>query len=237
MRGKKIDNNTKSLIIKLRSEEKLTLTEISQKTNIPKGSLWPIIKDFPIPQELQKLKRRPYIIQSNHLKKKHLGDLSKYAKMIDLIKLTGQDKQKIAESAILFRLCLNGYIVYGSPFDGDKADWIIEDKTTRKKFTLQVKWAGIQGGKGHPIINLMCTEGRKQRQYKEGEFDFIIGYCLLNDTAYVFSFDDVGHLKRSVTINENSAEAWEKIRGRSLMGKHQTGSLGIIDSSPIDSKI
>lgn len=44
------------------------------------------------------------------------------------------------------------------------------------------------------------------------EFDFIVGYNLFNDTAYVFSFDEVMHIKTYVTISEKYAERWDKLR-------------------------
>lgn len=38
-----------------------------------------------------------------------------------------------------------------------------------------------------------------------------MGYCLKNDTAYVFSYEETKHLKATVSVLNESAEAWNKI--------------------------
>ncbi len=52
----------------------------------------------------------------------------------------------------------------------------------------------------------------RRRRYETGEFDFIIGYYLFNDTAYVYSFDEVANHKTFITISEQHAERWDKLR-------------------------
>lgn len=124
--------------------------------------------------------------------------------------LTRQQKAKIAESAVLFRACLHGFHVFGSMFDGDRADWVILVEDTPLK--IQVKWAK-DVGKGLPRISLMRYEGnRKTVRYKKGDFDFIVGYDLFTDTAYVYSWADVARNKTTVSISENAAERWDKLR-------------------------
>lgn len=56
---------------------------------------------------------------------------------------------------------------------------------------LQVKWASSRLH-GLPFLKLRCANGRgKSRKYREGEFDFIVGYDLFTDTAYVFSYNEL----------------------------------------------
>lgn len=210
MRGIKTTPELINEIISLRVNQRLSFKEISDRLSISKATISGILKPYPLSKKEICSKAREGIIKLNHSRKKNLGALSKYAQMIDVNTLTGRDKQKIAESAVLFRLCLKGFVVYSSPFDGDKADWIVENHTG-KRFVIQVKWTGNKG-RGLPLMDLTCTEGRKKRRYRENEFDFIVGYCLLNDTAYVYSFDELRHLKKTVTINEKYAETWEKIK-------------------------
>lgn len=135
---------------------------------------------------------------------------SKHHKIVEDQDFTRHQKAKIAESAILFRLCLHKLIAFGAAFDGEKSDWLVETENGIKK--LQVKWIRV-GNKGERYVKLQCTEGHnKTRRYKEGEFDFIIGYDLYSDTAYVWSWSEVSHLKSAVGIQEAAAERWDKLR-------------------------
>ena len=206
------DKSVRDECIRLRVEERLGCAEISRRTGVAKSTLSGWLKDVPLSYEESR-----EIASISHMgqpgKKKDRGDESKYYDMVKDLNLTRQDKAKIAESAVLFRLCLNRFIAYGSPFDGEKADWIVESVDGSETFRVQVKWTKNQGRSGGlPRISLMCVEKGKQRRYKKGEFDFIVGYCLFNDTAYVYSFDDVSHLKSTVGISEEAAEAWHKMR-------------------------
>ncbi len=42
--------------------------------------------------------------------------------------------------------------------------------------------------------------------------DFLVGYDLWTDTAYVYSFEDLEGMRNAITISEAHAEAWEKVR-------------------------
>ena len=44
------------------------------------------------------------------------------------------------------------------------------------------------------------------------DFDFLIGYNAYNDMAYVYSFDEIKHLKSTVSITDEAKEAWHKMR-------------------------
>ena len=123
-------------------------------------------------------------------------------------------KAKIAEAAVLFRMTLCGFHVFGSPFDGDKADWMVEVPETGRILKVQVKWASPNKKRAsQPLVRLRCIEGHnKSRTYREGDFDFIIGYDLYTDTCYVWSWDEISKLKRSITVTPEAAEKWEKMR-------------------------
>ena len=206
MRGTKISDTSKEECIRLRIQERLSYAEIYKKTGVAKGSLSIILKNYPLTEKEKKEKMdgsgRKYPERNKRLK---------YYQMTKNSNLSRQDKAKIAEAAILFRLCLMKYIVYGSPFDGDKADWLIERQDSPGKTKrIQVRWVK-QGTTGLPIISLLCMEHGEQKRFQKGDFDFIIGYCLYTDTAYIYSFQETKHLKTSVTISKESSEAWTKI--------------------------
>jgi len=67
------------------------------------------------------------------------------------------------------------------------------------------------GQTGLPFISLVCWEHGKQKRFQKGDFDFIIGYCLYKDSAYVFSFKETEHLSSTVTVSNESLEAWDKL--------------------------
>jgi hypothetical protein len=111
----------------------------------------------------------------------------------------------------MLRLALIGLDIYGSVFDGSKADWLVR-VPSGKSAVIQVKWVREQKSHGLPTISLTCSEGHnKRRRYSTGEFDFIVGYDLHTDTAYVFSEADAEGHKATVTINMNNAERWDKL--------------------------
>jgi hypothetical protein len=213
MRGKRLDEILVAECIRLRVQERLSNKEISNKTGIAPGTLFSILHKIPLTHD--EMKQKFTLAHTGQIGKlKYRGDESKYYRMVKDSNLTRQDKAKIAEAAVLFRLCLKKFIVYGSPFDGDKADWIIESLDfLGKTYRIQVKWTKDgRPGYGMPSVTLRCMEKGKLRRYKKGDFDFIVGYCLFNDTAYVYSFDELKSKRASVAVSESAAEAWDKIK-------------------------
>ena len=118
---------------------------------------------------------------------------------------------RVAEGAVMLRLLARGFGVFGSPFDGDRADWVVEHPISRNIWKIQVKSA-VQGRTGLPIVSLAHRPDQKGvRRYKDNEFDFIVGYNLFTDTAYVWSQKEVRHLAFAVTIHPDAEERWDKI--------------------------
>ncbi len=200
----------KAEAIRLRLEERLSLREISTLTGAAKGSLSLWLKPHPLTEEEKRARSKAakrYITP----KKSH-GEESRHYKAVVWEKLSNQRKGKIAEAAILFRLALHGFNAYLSISDGDKADWLVEVPETGKVIKLQVR--NVCSFKhGLPGVLLTCTQGHnKRRRYTRGEFDFIVGYYLFNDTAYVFSFDEVIQNKTFVAISDEYMERWDKLK-------------------------
>jgi hypothetical protein len=211
MRGRKSPLQQQEAI-RLWVEERLTLREIQARTRVPKSSLSAWLKPYPLTAEERREKHR--VKAHPRGPRKARGDESKHQRAIGERRLTRQDKARIAESAILFRLALHGFGVYRAPFDGDKADWLVET-AAGSKYKLQVKWAST-AKHGLPYFALRCTgeghAGKKAyRRYVEGEWDFIVGYDLFTDTAYVFSFDEIADHKTIITVRPDAAERWDKL--------------------------
>jgi len=130
--------------------------------------------------------------------------------MIESDDLSRKQKAKIDEAAILFRLCIHGFSVFCSPFDGDTEDWVVKTGSGFKK--IQVKWVREQRH-GMPSVSLVKTAGHnKQTRYSDEDFDFIIGYDFFSDIAYVYSKADVSSNRRMISVNKDCAEKWVKLR-------------------------
>jgi len=188
--------------IRLRVEDRLSYNEINKKLNVSKSTLSNWLKDKPLALEerLTKKRKRPY---------KDRGVESKWHKIAKKKPLDRNQKGRLAEAAVLFRLVLEGFAVFGSPFDGEKADWIACVPDSNKTHKIQVRLT--KHTKGLPCITLNCVRNNKESRLKQEDFDFIVGYNLYNDTAYVFSYDEIKHLKTSVAIQKKAAEAWHKM--------------------------
>lgn len=105
--------------------------------------------------------------------------------------------------------------IYRSPFidglDIDKIDWVVRVPETGSMWKVQVKLVK-EHRHGLPVVSLRCRSASGMRTYQEGEFDFIIGYDLRTDTCYVWTWDEVAHLKSCVTICPEAEERWDKFR-------------------------
>jgi hypothetical protein len=209
------DPHLKAEAIRLRVEERRSLREIEALTKAARSSLSLWLRPYPLTEEERKARSRAakrYVTP----KKSH-GEESKHHRAVVVVNLPTQQKGKIAEAAVLFRLLLHGFIAYKSPFDGDKTDFMVEVPETGERLKLQVRWMATPTRHGLPGILLTCADGHhKRRRYRPGEFDFIVGYYLFNDTAYVFSFDEVTHLKTHATVSEEHAERWDKLKRSSV---------------------
>lgn len=205
-------NDRKAMCIQLRVQERLSINEIQERTGVAKGTLSDWLRKHPLTRE----EKREKIARgcSKAAQERHIqirGESSKYYQMVIGRTLSRLQKAKIAESAVLFRLCLHGYSAFGSVFDGDRTDWLVEIPETGMVKKVQVKTT-MSNSTGLPSIPLTrCAGHNKSTRYLEGEFDVIVGYDLFADTAYVFIWDEVKNFKKSVTIREDAKERWDKL--------------------------
>ena len=195
----------KAAAIKIRLEERLSLSEISKRLGVSKGScsLW--LREFPLTeQELAERNKRPKIRKDWQSKsRKSWGESSKHYRNGITDK---NQKGRIAEYAIAFRLSLRDFEFYKSSDNGE-LDFIVN---VGKLWKVQVKWAKLTVKHGLPTAKLTRSDGRgKQRKYALGDFDFLAIYNLYDDTAYVFPADKVIG-KSGITISSEYAEKWEQ---------------------------
>jgi transposase-like protein len=195
--------------IRLRVNERMSFTEISQATGLSKSTLSGWLQPYPLLEEEVKAKMRAakrYVAP----KKSH-DEESKHYRALAGRELLPQQKGNIAEATVLFRLALLNFKVFSLPFDGDELDLVVRPPNSKRYIKLQVRWLSAPAY-GLPTLNLRCADGHhKRRRYRENEFDFIVGYYLFNDTAYVYSFAEIADRKAYVAISEEHAERWDKL--------------------------
>lgn len=206
----KRDDNLRQKAVRLRVDQELSLKDIASELGIAKStaSLW--LRNYPLNEKLVRERKVASGRKSVGRNKKPRGKKSKYAKMTNGV-LNRADKARIAEAAVLFRVSLHRWEAYHSVFDGEKFDLVVYVPESDSFVRLQVRWAGKYGG-GSPLIGLKRSNGRsRQKRYEDADFDFLVGYDLYTDTAYVYARKDVNHLSSVVAIKEDNAEAWWKI--------------------------
>jgi len=111
----------------------------------------------------------------------------------------------------MLRMLTRGYSVYGSFFEGDRADWIVQ--VGQRLWKIQVKSTTLDRS-GPPRVTLRRAVSSKSgpKRYMKCDFDFIVGYDMRSDTAYVWSWNETRHLRVSVATHPEAREAWHKLQ-------------------------
>jgi len=199
--------------VRLRVEKRMSLREIQTETGISKGSLSKWLKPHPLTDE-ELSARRKAVLNPTHTPKDRGEPSELYLRVGGRAGLSNHQKAKIAEAAVLLRLVLHGMTPYGSPFDGDRADWVVEAPQTGRILKVQVKWAH-EGRHGFPTVSLRRSTGEKRRKarYDSSDFDILAGYWFYRDTVHVWTAAEVEANSAGVTVSEDSEEKWEKLIG------------------------
>jgi hypothetical protein len=217
MRGK-ADPKLKAECLRLRLDGRRSLKEIHAATGAPMGSISAWLREHPLTPEERRAKEDAGRIRASesHVRKPRGEESHLYRRAPKPIGAVR--KSRIAEAAVLFRLALFDIRAFKPMFDGDKADWLAIP-AGGGPLKLQVR-ATKQGPHGLPIVGLRCSSGRKgSRPFQDGEVDFVVGYDLPTDRAYVWSWGEVHKLGTAVSITVEAEERWDKITGVSLSGR------------------
>lgn len=213
--------------VRLRVEERLSFREIQDRTGISKSSLSRWLLNHPLSEEELHAKHQAGVTKPRVGARKDRGERSKYHEMLTERELTPSEKGNIAEAAILFRCTLYGLHVMAPVFDGGRTDWLVQ-VPSGDLAKIQVKWASAAGRHGLPHLSLTRTEGHSRRQrYSKKDFDFLVGYSLYTDTAYVFSWDETDKNKTVITIREDVAEDWDKVLTFGAVVQREDNALAV----------
>jgi hypothetical protein len=145
--------------------------------------------------------------------KKYRGDEADIHRIVRSHNLNSVQIAKVSESAVALRILTWGFNVFGSVYDGDRTDWLVEVPSTGKVWKIQVKTA-TNKEQGLPVIGIRHGAGSKKghQRYLMGEFDFLVGYDLYTDIAYIWSWDEVASLGTTITISPDAKERWDKLQ-------------------------
>lgn len=210
MRGVR-DKEKRLECIRLRTRDRLSIKEIERASGVARSTLSKWLRGHPLTRKERKAKINAGRLASSVKRRKDRGDRSAHHRMAAERELTRHEKGKIAEAAVLFRLCLHGFSVYGSPFDGDRLDWVVEAPSRGKIHRVQVRWAKDDGN-GLPSVSLQHNVGRSnQERYRDSDLDAVVGYDLYTDSAYVWMIDELSERRYSVTITPDALERWDKL--------------------------
>lgn len=198
----------RELARQMRITHRMSVKSIAKELNVSKGSVSVWLRDIPLTEEE---KRDRYHAGGFAKTKESTQKPSKFVDWVNCQEFTSNQKGKIAEAAVMLRLAILQFDVYKSVFDGEKLDIVAQKPNDTQLKKIQVRWCR-KPKQGAGFITLTCSSGRNgSRRYTDDEFDFIIGYDFYTDTCYVYSSEELKHLKKSVSVEDEHAESWHKI--------------------------
>lgn len=202
----------RSQAIKLRQTERLTNREIhaalGREVNLSSVTRW--LKDYPLSVSEREAKRRANFERSRPYTPP-LGPSALWT-LAQASRITTSHKGGAAEAAVAMRCLLNGISVFAAETDCDVVDRIAR-LPCGKLVALQIRNCR-RSGYGAPLIKLTRNPGRsstKLSRFAEGDFDFLMGYDLYEDAAFIYSWNEVKDLSTSISVSDDAREAWHKL--------------------------
>lgn len=214
----KILTEQKKEAIRLRLEDRKSLEAISKELNVSQSTCSNWLRDMPLTDEekhqryvLAGIASKQNLEAGNRKNKcKITNSRSALFNLSEEREYTSNQKGKIAESAVMLRLSILQADIYKSVFDGEKLDFVIQMPNQNNLIKVQVRWACKN--KQALGLKLRCSNGRNSsRRYTEDEFDFIVAYDLFADKCYVYSKNELLHIKSLVTCSIEFEEKWNKL--------------------------
>jgi len=202
---KRIPDDLRQEALRLRLQERLSLDAICHRTGLGKGTLSVLLREYPLTSEEVSQRKSESALRSNPLRK-YTPQLSKHAQMMEGVEFSTDQKGRMAESAVLFRLAMYGYKALRDVFEGNKVDMFAVREDTDRYIKIQVKWAR-RCEIGRPIIDLRNGEHGKIRYLSPEDCNFVVAYNFETDITFVFPVE-ICLGKTSKTCDEEYAEAW-----------------------------
>jgi len=195
--------------IRLRVEERLGIRQICQQTGLSQGTVSNQLRPYPLAAEELKRRFASSATRTNATKGRYAVEVSRWANVLADQNLSREQKGQIAEAAVLFRLAIHGFHVWKAQYDGNPADWLVSRPGGRQHVRIQVRWAA-RSHYGRPLIKLRRRKGRTHVSLTSADCDFVVGYDLETDTAFVFPVAEIEHRQRKA-CDPQHAESWQML--------------------------
>jgi predicted DNA-binding protein (UPF0251 family) len=195
---------------RLRTEERLSYSRIAQELGIHRKTVAAWLSDYPASAPSSSQVEGTRRVGRTIVR----GNPSRWWPVVEDRDPDNADRGRIAESAVAFRLCVHGFEIYSSSYDGSRADFVVRHPSAGALWKIQVKSVWTPG-QGMPQIPVRRSSGAAKTKvpYTHGELDFLVGYDLLTDVAYVYSWRDIAAHANQVKVSPEHEEAWWKLTG------------------------
>ncbi|NTF17098.1 hypothetical protein G6L37_01470 [Agrobacterium rubi] len=195
-------------VLRLRIDGRLGAAEIQRRTGVPKSVLHHWLKPYPLTAQEKSaiLSAAPRY----RTPKKVLPSEGEACDMVEGLSTLGRGS--VAENFVKYDVGRHGLRIMNPDGDGDVVDIYVRRPGGQKVAFIQVRMTSMPPARnGLPTISLRRYRNGKANNFKKGDFHFIVGFCPKNSECYVYSYDEVSHLRNSVTITDDAAGAWSKV--------------------------
>lgn len=195
-------------VMRLRIHDRLGAAEIGRRTGVPKSVLHYWLKGHPLTAQ-----EKSAVLSAAPRHKTPKKQLLSEGSACELSEgLSTLSRGSVAENYVKYDIARHGLRIMNPDGDGDVVDMYVRRQGGQKVAFLQVRMTGKPPARnGLPTISLRRYRNGKANNFKKGDFHFIIGFCPDNRECYVYSYDEVSHLRNSVTITDDAAGAWSKV--------------------------
>jgi transposase-like protein len=194
--------------VRLRVEERVSTAAIHRKTGVSVSTLKGWLKTYPLDSSELLSHKREHVEFLASQKKKPRGEESRLYRLSESSNLSPSQRGNLAEAAVLVRLIAAGHTPLRGVFEGNKSDWLVP--VGGKTLRVQVKLA-YKSRQGVPVVPLRSASQKKP--YQVGEVDILVGFDLLTDTCYVWTWGEIANRLCGVSVCPEAEERWDKILG------------------------
>ena len=189
---KKIDEKIINECIRLRQEERFSLSDISSSTGVSKGTLSVLLRPYPLSAEEHYERQSRGAATARSMRKttiaseqRKLQPPSDIYKLSSVLNLSTVQKARIGETMVMYRLALLG--IHSVISDLGSGPYDVIASHGGKICKIQVKTRFNETNK-----NIQVTLIRKKSQtlsyrYAETDFDFMVGYNVYADEVFILS--------------------------------------------------
>lgn len=195
-------------VMRLRIQDRLGAAEIGRRTGVPKSVLHYWLKGHPLT-----VQEKSAVLSAAPRHKTPKKQLLSDGGACELSEgLSTLSRGSVAENYVKYDIARHGLRIMNPDGDGDVVDMYVRRQGGERVAFLQVRMTSKPPARnGLPTISLRRYRNGKANNFKKGDFHFIVGFCPRNTKCYVYSYDEVSHLRNSVTITDDAAGAWSKV--------------------------